>query len=59
MKADELTDCVAPVFLMQSDAYPRSPLLANQRNPALHRMPAATLGVRPYNLPYSRCARNM
>ena len=38
---------------------PRSPLLATQRNPAHRMMSPGPIGMRPYNLPYNKCSRNM
>ena len=37
----------------------RSPLLATQRNPAHRMMSPGPIGIRPYNLPYNKCSRNM
>ena len=41
------------------DCTPRSPLLATQRNPAHRMMSPGPIGMRPYNLPYNKCSRNM
>merc|ERR1712107_888327 len=37
----------------------RSPLLATQRNPAHRMMSPSPIGIRPYNLPYNKCSRNI
>merc|ERR1712233_303394 len=37
----------------------RSPLLATQRNPAHRMMSPGPIGIRPYNLPYNKCSRNI
>merc|ERR1712107_276218 len=36
-----------------------SPLLATQRNPAHRMMSPGPIGIRPYNLPYNKCSRNI